>query len=124
MFANQVRKERRLGLALKKEGRSKKKKGEGFSGPVHDPDKCFEAIRLGSRCWAHFSSDTDDGRELFRRMNLDAIRNEALTIKAGNSGAAHAIALKNLWGKADQAEWHGKAKQHVDIFKLVFISLS
>lgn len=119
IFANQVRKEKSAEAAPKKKGKDARKKEESSGGAEHDPVKCFEALRRGSRCWAHFSSEVDDGRELFRRMNADAIHQEALHIEAGNSGAAHAKALKNLWQGANQAKWNKRARKYVDVFQFV-----
>lgn len=123
MFANKCRKAK-LERRREKKGKASTKKnggkdGEKMVGPVHDPVKCLAALRLGSRCWAHFSSEVDDGRELFRRENSESIRDKALTIKAGNTGAAHAIALKELWEVADQSEWNKRAREEIDIFRFV-----
>lgn len=125
MFSNQARKESQRGMQKKGKGVDKKGGGGGGGsiGPVHDPVKCLEAVRLGSRRWAHFASDVDDGRDLFRRLNSDAIREAARDIKAGNSGAAHAKALKNLWERANQEEWNKMAKKQIDIFQFVVFTL-
>lgn len=85
----------------------------------HDPKKCREALRLGSRCWAHFSSEVDNGRELFKRVNHEVIREAATNMVAENKGARYAKALKKLWSDADQDEWNRMAREHVDVFQYV-----
>lgn len=83
----------------------------------HDYDKCFEGLRLGSRALAHFQSEVDNGRDLFRRLNYSRIREAATEIGAGSSGGAFSAALAREWRKEDQDSWNRKAKEFVDIYQ-------
>lgn len=84
----------------------------------HDFDKCYEALRLGSRCWAHFTSEVDDGRDLFRRLNQARIREVANEIDCVNRGGAFSAALAQEWKKEDSVEWNRRAREFVDVHQL------
>lgn len=95
---------------------AKDKKAKG-SNPSHDPDKCYEAMRLASRLWAHFVSEVDDGRDLFRRENYQRIREVAQGLDCQSSGGAFSAALKQEWGMADQVDYNRRAREYVDVFQ-------
>jgi len=84
---------------------------------VHDPVKCFDSLRLGSRCWAHFTSEVDDGRELFRKENYNLIREEAIRTDAKSRGGAFSKALARLWNNlgAEQESYNARARREIDI---------
>jgi hypothetical protein len=94
---------------LKLEDRANGKK------PVHDFASCFKALQAGSRCWAHFTSEVDNGWDLFRRLNGAKIREVAAGIDAKSSGGAFSAALKLLWNGADQDEWNAKARNYKNV---------
>lgn len=83
----------------------------------HDFDKCFESLRLGSRCWAHFVSEVDGGRDLFRRLNYQRIREAAASIEAASPAGAFSAALAQEWAKEDKDTWNRKARDFVDVFQ-------
>lgn len=83
----------------------------------HDYEKCREALKRGSRCWAHFSSEVDSGRDLFRRLEIGRIRLAAEEIAARNRGGAFSAALAQEWKKEDHLEWDKRAREYVDIYQ-------
>lgn len=83
----------------------------------HNPDKCYESMKLGSRCWAHFTSEVDDGRDLFRRLNYSRIKEVASGIEAASGGGAFSAALAQEWKKEDRNEWDKKAREFVDVYQ-------
>lgn len=110
MFVNKkqtVRKSKQCSCGAKK----------GTSILTHDPNKCFEAMRLGSRCWAHFVSEVDDGRDLYRRLNQDKIREKALELSGKVTGGTTSSALKVLWEAADKDDWNRRAREFVDVYQ-------
>lgn len=83
----------------------------------HDPDACFEAMRLGSRSLAYFSSEIDSGRDLFRMENYNKIRALART-KEGSTQGAFSAAWKEMWDyEEDQESWNRRARTEVDVYK-------
>jgi hypothetical protein len=84
---------------------------------THDPIACYETLRLGARRWAHFTSEVDNGRDLFRRENYAKIREVATDIDAQTRAGAFSAALKRLWDEADHDEWNAKARNYVDILQ-------
>lgn len=73
-------------------------------------------MKLASRCWAHLSSDVDNGRDLFGRMNHAKIKDFSSTVEGSSAAGRYAKAWKILWDRADQVEWDRKAKEFVDIY--------
>jgi hypothetical protein len=99
-----------------------KKRGNGIekhSAPprtaFHDPIKCYESIKAGSRMWAHFTSEVDGGRDLFRVECYDRIVQEATKTQAKSPSGAFSKAFAKLWAKEDQTMWNVKARQHNDV---------
>lgn len=103
-----------------KEKTGREKKGKGPSATYndnHDPQRCLEAIRAGSRCWAHFSSEVNNGRDLFRIINYAEISEEAKTVQCNKRGGAFSKVLAKRWSEADKDEWDRKAREMDNIFE-------
>lgn len=84
---------------------------------VHNPDRCYEAMKAGQHCWAHFSSEVDSGRDLFRRLNHGKIKQFSNSVSSKSSGGRYAKAWKMLWDKEDKEGWNKKAREFVDVFQ-------
>ena len=72
-------------------------------------------MKVGSRCWAHFLSEVDNGRDLFRRENYPEVRNLASGLDCRTKGGAFSKALGILWSKAEQGEYNERSRTEVDI---------
>lgn len=82
---------------------------------THDFNSCYDGLRLASRAWAHFKSEVDNGRDLFRRENYHRIRDLANETDAKSRGGAFSAALKKLWDEADQDDWNVKARNYNNV---------
>lgn len=85
----------------------------------HDPVACFAAMKRGARCWASFTNEFVNGRDLFRHENQARIKALAAETEGGNSGGSFSAALKILWDKADQEEWNARDMARRDVHKKV-----
>lgn len=99
-----------------------KMKQQESSKSVHDPVGCYRGLKKAARCWAQFSSEPNNGRDLFRVENFAAIKALSGELVSKNSGGAFSAALKIMWDGADQDEWETRARAKKDVNKYVSTS--